>query len=291
QDAQRAVPIGTVLSVSQVYQMPALGTPKWVEQYVGYGEVGNDAGDFFIKIAPVGKPPYRMRLVAKSQAREKVPLKGGFVGTAGVFGLETSRPLTCITPTFDVSVSSENTFKDNVYNVGTQVIPYYSAYMKAKSRRIPIPWEGELSTGGYISPYGHDFAANPYLATGDFLKSINSLDIQQSLASQGQEAPVEGVIPGVNAMESGVWHLNFNGSLTILESLVKGYRFSKTLRYLAKDASPYESATLPLQYPKDLVTVGKPPANTVETGDGTKIDVTGPVNKVTNGNFPFRIEL
>ena len=88
QDQTRPVPQGTMLSISQVYQMRALGTPKWVEQYVGYGEVGNDAGEFFIKISPIGNPPYRMRLVAKSQAREKNLAKGGYVGTAGVFGAE-----------------------------------------------------------------------------------------------------------------------------------------------------------------------------------------------------------
>src|SRR5439155_13816125 len=126
----------------------------------GYGEIGNDAGEFFIHIAPVGAPPYRMRLVAKSSARQKDTGKGTYFGIAGVFGLETSRPLECITPTFDVSVFAENAFKNNAFDVGTQFVPYYSNYMRDKSRRIPIPWEGELSTGGLISPYGQDFAAN-----------------------------------------------------------------------------------------------------------------------------------
>ena len=203
--------------------------------------------------------------------------------------------------------------RNNVYDLGMQIIPYYSSFLRAKSQRIPIQWEGELSTGGYISPYGHDFASNPYLAYGDFLQSINTTDISRAVTGQapegvtdigksdlvtGQKTGIEGVRPGVNAMETGIRYLNFNGSLSILESLVKGYRFSKGLSYLARDASPYGSATLPLAIPagegvvKGLPGQEPPPKNGKPDSakNATKIDIPGILNKA-RGNFPYRAEL
>ena len=38
-------------------------------------------------------------------------------------------------------------------------------------------------------------------------------DIGKSDLVTGQKTGIEGVRPGVNAMETGIWYLNFNGSL------------------------------------------------------------------------------
>jgi flagellar hook assembly protein FlgD len=99
------------------------------------------------------------------------------------------------------------------------------------------------------------------------------------------------VKPGINAMDGGIRHANFNGGLAILGTLVKCHRFSKQLAYLAKDGGVYQSAQVPLAFERGKPITGKPP-EIVTTPEGLNVDVsTKNVQKVAKTNFPFRAEV
>jgi flagellar hook assembly protein FlgD len=168
------VPKGTELKVAQVYEMPGPGgVHKPVEQFIGYGHVLDERGFFRLRVDPVGQPPYRLRLVAETIARDVRALPdamkperfeiGRAVAAVTPSGKRTWR---VISPLFraDRAAGAKDAAGGIVpaqdrpgFVAGKSILLPYYGYARdidpdhKADEGILIDWEGELTTGGHIN--------------------------------------------------------------------------------------------------------------------------------------------
>ncbi len=256
--AWRAVPRGTMISVSQIYKYHALGSPKFVEQYVGYGEIANDDGEVRIRIRPQGEPPYRLRIVAKTQCRGERVVGDGktsrkeYETFTAVLASTVPRPFTLLTKDFPVKDSERNLFKEYAFSIEESDIPFHSRYAQKGEfdYGIRIPWEGELSTGGYISPYGHDAGQNAMSMFGALTGLKDSTNLpDRAMPGLGEQAAMPLLsnldLFGTNdsnylMMDTVLIRQNHGGALSILGDLVLAYDFAGRCEIVSDDWKPYE---------------------------------------------------
>ncbi|HNV68990.1 MAG TPA: hypothetical protein PKO06_04770, partial [Candidatus Ozemobacteraceae bacterium] len=186
------VPRGTQLRISQIYKFPTFGgdMPKYVEQFIGYGQVRDDTGFFRVPVQLVGQSELRIRLVADALAVDdsQIDDKGRTVRKvmAAVAFPPAKIPYRCITEAFKLEeMAPEADIEGDVrgqtvYQVGRRTLPYhhYGSGGKERGKGITITWEGELSTGGFISPFGIRmqegmFAASAFNAQANLLNPAN----------------------------------------------------------------------------------------------------------------------
>ena len=175
------VPRGTQVVISQVYPLRGpRGLEKQVEQFVGYGHVLDERGYFRLQIDPVGKPPWRLRLVVETMAHEMMKRPDGRGGERFVagraraavtpFGKRTYRVISRVFRAVkesqvaggsgaseDMIVPLPNQVRSSFVDGRKILLPYYG-YAQAldpdRDAGIAIEWEGELSTGGNINFWG-----------------------------------------------------------------------------------------------------------------------------------------
>ncbi len=191
------VPKGTELKVSQVYEMPGPGgLHKPVEQFVGYGHVLDGRGYFRLRIDPVGAPPYRLRLVAETMAREVRALPNAMeperyeVGHARAAVSPTGRRTwRVISPVFQADREPaqagartemlQPVQEKSPFIAGKRILLPYYGYARdvdpegTAEPGILIDWEGELSTGGHINFFMGETAFQNFTDYyGDYAKEL-----------------------------------------------------------------------------------------------------------------------
>jgi flagellar hook assembly protein FlgD len=218
------LPFGTKVSIAQIYKMPLAGLgaaglkaggSKYVEQYVGYGEIDNSAGHLLCRVRPVGgREPTKFRVVADSFAVE--PLAGGGKrGIASVVGTMKKVPFKIVglpfNPASEILAQGSSKVTFLRYGGGI-VIPGH----KSEKHPVLLKYEGELTTGGHINPWG-DMGQG---GAGAFAMSMTLAGQMAEVSKLGNESGPDSTIPGL-------LYRNHTDAFMALSAMVKAYQFSK----------------------------------------------------------------
>lgn len=224
------LPYGTKVAVTQIYSMPLVGMGssgtlqagghKFVEQFVGYGEVDDTTGHVLVRVRPVGsKAGSRFRVVADSMATTKRD-GGGRRGIGAVVGLRNNVPYRMVGLPFD---PTPETVQDGTVRFlrpsGPVVIP------GAGDAPVPLAYEGDLTTGGFINPWG-DVSGGGVSAAASF----TMVGQMANLAQVAADKTPEGGIPTL------LWR-NHSDAFTVLDAIVTGWRFASSLSRVDSSAA------------------------------------------------------
>lgn len=236
------VPRGTKITVSQVYKFPTFGgdQPKWIEQFVGFGQILDAEGFYKVQLRMVNQKDKRLRLVADALSvdtimaelpgQKKKQLRRQAV--AAVSSHLSKQPYRCITNVFSLPEGTPAADSRGlvVYKIDSKTIPYTllpgeadrlpkegADELRRSAKGIKITWEGELSTDGFINPYG------VRMVDGISAGAIHNMQTAQ----MGSKMFAQGAEGIVGTIDAGLMYRNRTEALYILSQAVKGYDWSR----------------------------------------------------------------
>lgn len=232
---KRPLPLGTEIHLTQIYEFPTVtlgsagalapGEQKLVEHVVGTGRIGNDGGGFSLDFVPASGRAGRFRLVAWSRAEDSRPdLKGKAGSTrrplvAAVSGFRTKVPFRIVSQPLELSAmpgpEGERTWRGDFEFPGP-------------GTGVPLPYEGDLTTGGEVSPWSRD----PVVGAGSM--GVASLATVMSDMSRMATQAGSGA---TGALQAVLLHRNPTGAFAVLATLVRAHGFLRDLEILPADSS------------------------------------------------------
>ncbi|MCK5684924.1 hypothetical protein KAJ27_12415 [bacterium] len=245
----RPLPKGTRIFVNQIYKFPSYGMPKNIEQNIGEGLVLNDNGFVRIEITPVypGKKK-RLRIVAQAMLYDFIPAKvqsksRRLIGAVVHRGRQ---PYKCIAE-YQRVAPARSPLRGVILNkMPAVIIPCHGL----KEVGILIPWEGELSTGGFIN-YGSPLMSSFSSSIGGNLKNFS-----------------ENLRGGMNTTP-GLYYKNHNGALEIISTLRKCFEQASKFYMLSRVLANNSGRFIPVIVEKDSLQQGEgdtvPSVSTIET--------------------------